>query len=132
MVARSITLPTFLTKIELSQAFPLIQVIRETWGDPRLYPHLRLRPLFFLGRSADPVVEQNVALESRRHGDIVVTDYLDSYQNLTFKAVSWMKWVGEHCAGEEVDLVKTDDDILVDIFKYEQFLFVEQYIQVVK
>ena len=42
-------------------------------------------------------VEASVRVESARYGDIVQTDYLDSYHNLTFKAVSWMRWVDAHC-----------------------------------
>ena len=37
--------------------------------------------------------------------------------NLTLKAVSWMKWVDEHCADDNINLVKTDDDILIDAFR---------------
>ena len=40
--------------------------------------------------------------ESARHGDIVQADYLDSYRNLTLKAVSWMRWVDRHCSHVQV------------------------------
>ena len=41
-------------------------------------------------------------VESARYGDIVQTDFLDSYRNLTLKAVSWMRWVVAHCPQIEV------------------------------
>lgn len=47
-------------------------------------------------------VEASVRVESARYDDIVQTDFLDSYHNLTLKAVSWMRWVDEHCHNIEV------------------------------
>ena len=47
-------------------------------------------------------VEASVRVESARYGDIVQTDFLDSYRNLTLKAVSWMRWVDAHCPQIEV------------------------------
>ena len=47
-------------------------------------------------------VEASVRVESARYGDIVQTDFLDSYRNLTLKAVSWMRWVHAHCPQIEV------------------------------
>eukprot|EP00095_Tigriopus_kingsejongensis_P005248 snap_masked-scaffold353_size198981-processed-gene-0.10 protein:Tk05248 transcript:snap_masked-scaffold353_size198981-processed-gene-0.10-mRNA-1 annotation:"hypothetical protein CAPTEDRAFT_148283" len=96
-------------------------IIRETWADPRVYDEVKIRPLFFVGRSPDPTVEDKIRMESVLYNDIVQTDYLDSYQNLTFKAISWMQWVESHCS-EVRDLVKTDDDIVVDVFKLDQYL----------
>ena len=47
-------------------------------------------------------MEASVRVESARYGDIVQTDYLDSYHNLTLKAVSWMRWVDAHCPHVQV------------------------------
>ena len=66
-------------------------------------------------------VESRLRAESAVHGDLVQTDYLDTYKNLTYKAVSWMKWVDEHCSHVE-NLVKTDDDIAVDVFRLDKYL----------
>jgi hypothetical protein len=66
-------------------------------------------------------VESRIHAESHRYGDLVQTDYLDTYRNLTFKAISWMKWVDEHCKGIE-NLVKSDDDIVVDVFRLDSYL----------
>ena len=94
--------------------------IRITWGDERIFETLKMRPLFFLGRSADPLVEERVKSEAAKFGDIIQTDYLDTYKNLTYKAVSWMLWVKLYCSGIS-SLVKTDDDIVVDVFKLKNY-----------
>ena len=49
------------------------------------------------------------------------TDYIDNYQDLVFKAMGWMKWVTEYCGSVDF-IVKSDDDILIDIFGLEQYL----------
>lgn len=95
--------------------------IRATWGDPRIYNEVKIRPLFFVGRSPDPLIESSIQVESYSHSDIVQTDFLDSYKNLTFKAISWMSWVESHCS-QVKDLIKTDDDIIVDVFRLKQYL----------
>ncbi|TRY61115.1 hypothetical protein TCAL_11075 [Tigriopus californicus] len=95
--------------------------IRATWGDPRIYNEVKIRPLFFVGRSPDPVVEDSLQQESFSYGDLVQTDFLDSYKNLTFKAISWMAWVESHCS-QVKDLIKTDDDMIVDVFRLSQYL----------
>ena len=46
---------------------------------------------------------------------------MDSYHNLLFKALSWMHWITSNCA-QVPWIVKTDDDILVDIFGLQKYL----------
>ena len=60
--------------------------IRITWADPRIYSEVKIRPLFFIGRSPSPLLEAQIRRESDIHGDLVQTDFLDSYTNLTYKA----------------------------------------------
>ena len=50
-----------------------------------------------------------------------VADFLDSYQNLTFKAMSWMHWTTQNCHGVRW-IVKTDDDILVNPWQLQGYL----------
>lgn len=69
-----------------------------------------------MGRSPDPVVEAEINEENALYGDIIQTDYLDTYKNLTLKAISWMSWVDSYCPKVET-IVKSDDDMVIDVFK---------------
>ena len=54
--------------------------------------------------------------ENRKFGDIVQGDFVDSYNNLSFKGIMGNLWVAEFC--EQADfVVKTDDDLYYDLFE---------------
>ena len=53
-------------------------------------------------------------MESSKYGDIIQEDFVDSYRNLTYKGIAGLKWVSHFCPHAEY-LLKTDDDILLDI-----------------
>ena len=55
-------------------------------------------------------------VENRKFGDIVQGDFVDSYNNLSFKGIMGNLWVAEFC--EQADfVVKTDDDLYYDLFE---------------
>ena len=89
--------------------------IRETWGNGQNVKDLNIRVVFLLGRSNDQEFDEAVALESDIHGDIVQEDFIDSYRNLTYKAIMGLKWVSHHCSTPKF-VLKVDDDIFVNIF----------------
>lgn len=84
--------------------------IRRTWAS-RLSDSTRL--LFFLGRRSQNI-NQAVGSESRRHGDIIVGDFNDSYRNLTVKTVSVMRWVLQFCSSAKY-ILKSDDDMFINV-----------------
>jgi beta-1,3-galactosyltransferase 1 len=90
-------------------------VIRETWGHPRNNPDIKIRVVFILGFSDDKNLQDAVHMESDMYGDIVQEDFLDSYRNLTYKAIAGLKWISKHCSNARF-ILKTDDDIFVNIF----------------
>ena len=53
--------------------------------------------VFFLGKPNDSRVEDKIQYESKLHKDIVQTDILDTYRNLTFKTISMVRWMAENC-----------------------------------
>lgn len=87
--------------------------IRETWGNPRNFP--RFRVIFVLGRVNDNTTMESVILESELNGDILLGDFLDTYKNLTLKAVAAVAWMSNYC-GNVKYILKTDDDIFVNLF----------------
>ena len=54
--------------------------------------------------------------ESTQHQDIVQGGFLDTYHNLSYKAILGNLWVSEFCNQAEF-VVKTDDDMFVDLYE---------------
>ncbi|GFR77440.1 beta-1,3-galactosyltransferase 1-like [Elysia marginata] len=90
------------------------QAVRQTWGHPILLRRLHAAVVFLLGRPAMAKQQALLDLEAHEYGDLVQEDYIDVYRNLTYKGVSALRWVSLFCPSA-VFLLKTDDDILVDI-----------------
>lgn len=94
--------------------------IRQTWGNRSNYPGVEIQVVFFVGL---PNVTTNVGrlhrdyleFESKRYGDIVQENFVDTYHNLSIKGVGALKWISEHCSHAEY-VLKTDDDIFVNMY----------------
>lgn len=69
---------------------------------------------FLLGRSPNQTVESLVRQEFEQYGDIVQTDFTDSYYNLTLKLLYGFKWVDTFCKGVKY-VMKADEDVFVNI-----------------
>ncbi|GFN88851.1 beta-1,3-galactosyltransferase 1-like [Plakobranchus ocellatus] len=90
------------------------QAIRQTWAHPTLLRRLDAAVVFLLGRPGAVKEQDLLDLEANEYGDLVQEDYLDAYRNLTYKGVAGLRWVTLFCPSA-VFILKTDDDILVDI-----------------
>jgi beta-1,3-galactosyltransferase 1 len=90
-------------------------LIRDTWGNPQNYPDTTVRLVFMLGKTADKSTQDLVSLESERYRDIVQGDFLDTYRNLTYKAVMALGWASKYCSHADY-VLKSDDDVLVNMF----------------
>ena len=58
--------------------------------------------------------------ESEIFGDILQEDFQDADRNLTYKAVSWLKYLSQEDCPHVDLIVKIDDDTFVDPFKLEE------------
>ncbi|ESN94124.1 hypothetical protein HELRODRAFT_87830 [Helobdella robusta] len=97
------------------------QLIRETWGNP-IYHICPIKILFFIGLPKPKEDTQwFLKQESDTYKDIIQENYYDDYHNLTYKAVGAMKWVSEYCSHARF-IIKTDDDIVVNIFLLFNYL----------
>ena len=102
------------------------QAIRSTWAQSNTFNNRQLRLVFFIGTlntslTADYKHKQNISKESFLYGDIVQLDFVDHYRNLTYKAISVLKWITTYC--EDVRFViKADDDVFVNVFLMTQIL----------
>ena len=90
---------------------------RKTWGNPDI-PGVSTRLVFLLGATKDAALQRSLEMESRRHGDLVQGDFLDTYHNLSYKAIMGNLWVAEFCSQAQF-VVKTDDDMYVDLYEVQ-------------
>jgi len=91
--------------------------IRKTWGNVSQYG-VPVRVVFVVGqrpREVLPSYEALVQEEVRSYGDLLQSNFLDTYRNLTRKAVAGLKWVTEHCRSAKY-VLKTDDDTFVNLY----------------
>ncbi|XP_030846805.1 beta-1,3-galactosyltransferase 1 [Strongylocentrotus purpuratus] len=89
------------------------KAIRETWGSQKIVRGKQIMTLFMLGKSKNQYHQRLVELESKRHGDIIMEDFVDSYQNLTLKTIMTMKWTSQYCSDVNY-VMKTDDDMYIN------------------
>ena len=106
-------------------------MIRDTWGNPDI-PDVATRLVFLLGATDDTKLQNSISEESSAHGDIVQGEFLDTYHNLSYKAIMGNLWVSEFCEQAEF-VVKTDDDQFVDLYEVydvtRYFLDSTQYLE---
>lgn len=88
-------------------------LIRSTWGKVDAY-RVTVRRIFVMGLPNNPQVQDAIAMESSLYQDLLQEDFIDSYQNLTYKALGALKWVANFCAGARF-VMKTDDDAFVSM-----------------
>ncbi|GAB6026890.1 Beta-1,3-galactosyltransferase 1 [Chamberlinius hualienensis] len=96
-------------------------LIRQTYGSRKLYNSLKSVTVFFIGQILDNETALGVKAESERYHDIIQSDYVDNYKNLSFKAISAFKWVTDNCANAKF-ILKVDDDVFVNVFGLVRFL----------
>jgi beta-1,3-galactosyltransferase 1 len=87
--------------------------------------------VFVLGTPAidEHRTQQMIQREHELYHDIVQENFVDTYRNLTYKAVAWLKWTTKYCAHPPFMLkvrawvhstrkmrVQIDDDVLVNPF----------------
>ena len=96
-------------------------VIRETWGKQSNYPGNIIKLIFLCGISSEQTVQDALLMESNVYKDIIQEDFVDSYRNLTYKAIMGLKWISTYCMHAKF-LLKSDDDIFVNMYKLIAYL----------
>lgn len=100
--------------------------VRRTYGSVRNANNINiLSVVFMLGNLDEPGAAEadlNVLeAEKNQFGDVVIGDFVDAYRNLTLKTIMAYEWVGTFCREAQI-VVKTDDDVLVNVFKLTEIL----------
>lgn len=92
------------------------RVIRSNWASKDVLQKHKAKLIFVTGQVEDPNVQASLETESELYKDLIQCNFSDTYRNLTYKAVSGLKWVAQKCP-DTVYVLKTDDDIVVDIHR---------------
>lgn len=91
------------------------QIVRETWGNVTWYKKSVVLRVFVMGQTENTAHKHLLKMESLHYNDIIQEDFLDTYRNLTYKAVGALKWVTTYCSHARM-ILKTDDDAFVNMF----------------
>lgn len=99
---------------------------RETYGSIKLLNNVHILAVVFMIGSLDaldvPKVDTDeLEMERAQYGDLIMGDFVDTYQNLTRKSIMSYNWVTTYCNAADI-LVKTDDDVMLNIFKLTEEL----------
>ncbi|GMT12940.1 hypothetical protein PFISCL1PPCAC_4237, partial [Pristionchus fissidentatus] len=90
------------------------EMIRHTYGLDENQYECMFCLFFFTGRPANKIEEKALIDESNRFKDIIVGDFVDTYVNMTIKALFWMRFVSTHCSATDI-VVKMDDDVAINL-----------------
>ena len=78
-----------------------------------MFENHKMGVVFLLGKPDKKQYQTAVNIENEQHGDIVQGTFLDTYHNLTYKAILGLRWVTENC-GQAKFVLKVDDDVVVN------------------
>ena len=110
----------------------LRMVMRQTWASlhhtqkflgEELKQEVKIGYMF--GESYDPIDTAQIMEENRQFNDVIISEFHDSYRNLTLKTLASMEWVNKYCPSAKY-FVKCDDDTMVNVVNLLRFLKVNQ------
>lgn len=91
--------------------------VRATWGSEKMVMD-KVVSLFFLlgqpGHEGREELQQKIFQESEEHHDIIQSDFLDSYKNLTIKTMVTMEWLATYCQNATYAM-KIDSDMFLNL-----------------
>lgn len=93
------------------------KLLRETWANPN---KTDVEILFLTGIERNKTHRKKLINEIRKYKNFIHGDFLDTYENLTYKHVMGLKYIFYHCPNIDY-VVKVDDDIFVNIDVMKRF-----------
>ncbi|XP_069134834.1 beta-1,3-galactosyltransferase brn-like [Argopecten irradians] len=81
--------------------------IRKSWANEYKFPNIRL--VFLMGIPERSTLNDMVVTESKEFGDILQLDFIDTYYNLTLKAIGGIRWTAKNCPGAKFAVMGDDD-----------------------
>nr|XP_037288785.1 beta-1,3-galactosyltransferase 1-like [Rhipicephalus microplus] len=77
--------------------------------------------VFLLGATPDQDVQRKVLAENDIYGDVVQGDFIESYENLTYKTAMMIRWTRAKCSKAEF-VLKIDDDMILSVWDFAVIL----------
>ncbi|XP_026053896.1 beta-1,3-galactosyltransferase 1-like isoform X1 [Carassius auratus] len=88
--------------------------IRSTWGNESSVQGKAVLTLFLVGLTGGAEAQQKLEEESRQHRDLVQSNFVDSYFNLTIKTMVIMDWLATRCP-QAAYAMKVDSDMYIGL-----------------
>ncbi|XP_013871273.1 beta-1,3-galactosyltransferase 2 isoform X2 [Austrofundulus limnaeus] len=87
--------------------------IRQTWGKDSMVKGELVLTLFMLGLSHE-VDDEKLKQENEQHHDLIQSNFMDTYLNLTIKTMVIMDWLAKRCPTAAYAM-KVDSDMFLNI-----------------
>ncbi|XP_050359216.1 uncharacterized protein LOC126779282 [Nymphalis io] len=103
-----------LTLLKKSKEFPKSEVSERESGNM----NVDFKLVFLLGlpsQDNDTEIQEKIEEEVEKYGDVIQEGFIDSYNNLTLKSIMMLKWVTNNCNESVRYILKTDDDMYVNV-----------------
>ncbi|XP_052446984.1 beta-1,3-galactosyltransferase 1-like [Carassius gibelio] len=88
--------------------------IRSTWGNESSVQGKAVLTLFLVGLTGGSEAQQQLEEESRQHRDLLQSNFVDSYFNLTIKTMVIMDWLATRCP-QAAYAMKVDSDMYINL-----------------
>uniref|UniRef100_A0A3Q4BNK9 Hexosyltransferase n=1 Tax=Mola mola TaxID=94237 RepID=A0A3Q4BNK9_MOLML len=92
-------------------------IIRRTWGSESSALDKVVTLVFLLGlRSGEEAekIQDQLLEESKEHGDLIQSNFLDCYKNLTIKTMVMLEWLDAYCPSAAYAM-KIDSDMFLNV-----------------
>lgn len=92
-------------------------IIRSTWGSEGLVLDKVVKLFFLLGMQTGEdahQVQEQVLQESAEHQDLIQSDFVDCYKNLTIKTMVMLEWLKLYCSTAAYAM-KVDSDMFLNV-----------------
>ncbi|XP_075999537.1 beta-1,3-galactosyltransferase 1-like isoform X2 [Genypterus blacodes] len=96
--------------------------IRSTWGKETTIMGKVVSVYFLLGQGKEGHgTEEQVLQESQEHHDLLQSDFVDSYMNLTIKTMVMFEWLTSRCSNAGFAM-KIDSDMFLNVHQLMELL----------
>lgn len=92
-------------------------IIRSTWGGESPVLNKVVQLFFLLGQQTGDGAEklqEQLLQESKEHRDLIQSNFVDCYKNLTIKTMVMMEWLDAYCSGTPYAM-KIDSDMFLNV-----------------